>query len=59
LRKFNENETTEIATWLTKETRLELTPVLGDGKKSRQTVKNNGGLTVKLPKENSFVLYND
>jgi hypothetical protein len=43
--------------WLTKETRLELTPILGDGKKSRQTVKNNGGLTVKLPKENSFVLY--
>ena len=58
LREFNKNETTEIAIWLPKDARLELTPLLGDGKKSRQTVKDNGGLSVKLPKENSFVLYN-
>jgi hypothetical protein len=43
---------------LPKDARLELTPLLGDGKKNRQTVKDNGGLSVKLPKENSFVLYN-
>lgn len=56
--EFNKNETTDITTWLPKNIRLEFTPLLGDGKKNRQTVKDNGGLSVKLPKENSFVLYN-
>ena len=55
--EFNKNETTEIAIWLPKDARLELIPLLGDGIKSRQTVKSNGKLTVRLPKENSFVLY--
>jgi hypothetical protein len=57
LREFNKNATTEIATWLPKNVRLELTPLLGDVKINRQTVKDNGGITVKLPEENSFVLY--
>ncbi len=56
-REFNKNEISEIATWLPIGIRLELTPVLGDGIKSKQTVKSNGKLTVRLPKENSFVLY--
>lgn len=56
-REFNKNEKEEIKTWLEKGVKLELTPVLGYGKKERQTVGNNGNLSVRLPKENSFVLY--
>lgn len=56
-RESNTNNTAEINTWLTKDSRVELSPVLGDGKKNRQTVKSNGNISVQLAKENSFVLY--
>ncbi|RNC65641.1 alpha-galactosidase [Proteiniphilum sp. X52] len=56
-REFNKQETAEIETWLEKDSEVELTPVLGYGKKNRQTVKNHGNISVQLPKENSFVLY--
>mgnify|MGYP000854484848 FL=1 len=57
LREFNTDNTAEIGTWLAKGTKVELTPVLGDGRKNRQTVKSNGNISIQLPKENSFVLY--
>ncbi len=56
-RELNTNDSAEIPTWFTKDTKLDLIPVLGDGKKNRQTVTSNKRISVQLPKENSFVLY--
>lgn len=57
LRELNANSKAEIATWFSKDTKLELIPVLGDGRKNRQTVKNNGNISIQLSRENCFVLY--
>ncbi len=38
-------------------TKIHLTPVLGDGAKMRQKITDNGFLSVTLPHENSFVMY--
>ena len=38
-------------------TKMTLTPVLGEGTKTRQEITKSGFLSVILPKENSFVLY--
>ena len=56
-RESNKSGAAEIATWLPIGARVELIPVLGDGIKNRQTVTSDGKLVVRLPAENSFVLY--
>ncbi len=57
LREYNPNDRVEIATWLPKGVKIELTPILGEGKKNKQTTGNNGNISLQLAKENSFVLY--
>ncbi len=46
-----------VKVYLEPGTKMTLTPVLGEGTKTRQEIAKNGSLSVTLPNENSFVLY--
>lgn len=56
-REYNSNSLEEVRTWLEPGKTVELTPVLGTGKRAKQKVKRAGGISVELPLKNSFVLY--
>ncbi|WP_080905362.1 alpha-galactosidase [Parabacteroides sp. Marseille-P3160] len=56
-RELNKNRIEDVVTWFPPYTELELLPILGEGKKNKQRVKNNRSVSIQLSKENSFVLY--
>ncbi|MGV8090535.1 MAG: hypothetical protein AB2L24_01540 [Mangrovibacterium sp.] len=56
-RERNSDETAEVETWLKHGLIVEFTPLAGEGQSFKQRVSDSGRITVRLPKENSFVLY--
>ena len=56
-REANPDDKGLVKVYLEPGSKINLTPVLGDGAKMRQKITENGFLAVTLPKENSFVLY--
>lgn len=56
-REANDDETSEITTWLPQGKNVSLTPLLGNGRKTRLTTGRNGVIPVSLPNKNDFTLY--
>ncbi len=56
-REYNKKPEGHIKVYLKPGSRISLVPVLGDGSNMKQKVSEEGLLTIKLSKENSFVLY--
>ena len=46
-----------MATWLAPGTKVRLTPLLGHGKGSVQTVGAGGAIGVELPEPNDYAMY--
>jgi len=56
-REWNQVGNVELETYLKPNSRVRLTPVLGDGKRFTAKVGEGGTLTFSLPKPHSFVMY--
>lgn len=56
-RENTSNATAKIKTWLPEGKKVELIPVVGEGKKTNQKISDEGTVSVHLPEINSFVLY--
>ena len=56
-REDNDADTGHLTTWLPEGAKVTLTPLLGDGSKTKAKVRRDGLISVKLPKPNNFALY--
>ena len=56
-RELNSESSVQLKTYLESGASVELTPLFGDGKKSKQRVLKSGMISVSLPKKNSYVMY--
>lgn len=56
-RELNSESSVQLKTYLESGASVELTPLFGDGKKSKQRVLKSGIISVSLPKKNSYVMY--